>query len=170
MEHGEHEDEFVEPSVRAADSDLATRIGRDHQKLDAHLHAMAEIVNRIEATEGDEAVGLGAQLHRSFSDFTGVYLVHMSCEETEVNEALWGAYTDDELAGVRGRLQASIPPPRFAQWFALMVPAMNVQERIGVLTGMKLHAPPPVFDMLSGVARSALSEEAYAEVERALPS
>jgi hypothetical protein len=64
----------------------------------------------------------------------------------------------------------SIPPPRFAEWFALMVPAMNLQERIGVLTGMKLNAPPPVFDAMSGIARQAMDDEAWHRVERALPS
>jgi hypothetical protein len=96
--------------------------------------------------------------------------MHMSCEETEVNETLWAHYTDDELADIRGRLQGSIPPPRFAEWFALMVPAMNLQERIGVLTGMKLNAPPPVFEAMSGVAKEAIGEEAWAQVAGALPS
>ncbi len=60
-------------------------------------------------------------------------------------------------------------PPRFAEWFALMVPAMNLQEQIGVLTGMKLNAPPPVFDAMSGVAKEAIGEEAWAQVAGALP-
>lgn len=168
-EHGGHEDDFVEPSVREVNPDLAARLEKDHIGLDAQLESLAELLGQIEETEGEAAVGLGAQLHKGYSDFIGAYLMHMSCEETEVNETLWAHYTDDELAGIRGRLQGSIPPPRFAEWFALMVPAMNLQERIGVLTGMKLNAPPPVFDAMSGVAKEAIGEEAWGQVAGALP-
>ena len=168
-EHGGHEDDFVEPSVREVNPDLAARLEKDHIGLDAQLESLVELLGQIEETEGEAAVGLGAQLHKGYSDFIVVYLTHMSCEETEVNETLWAHYTDDELVEIRGRLQGSIPPPRFAEWFALMVPAMNLQERIGVLTGIKLNAPPPIFDAMSGVAKEAIGEEAWAQVAGALP-
>jgi hypothetical protein len=63
-EHGGHEDTFVEPSVREVNPDLAARLERDHVGLDTQLEALAELLGRIEETEGEAAVGLGAQLHK----------------------------------------------------------------------------------------------------------
>lgn len=169
-EHAEHEDTFVEPALRRADPVLADRVAAEHAQLDERFRAIADRVSGLETVGAEEAVGLGAHLHRDFSAFTGAYLTHMAIEEGEVNEVLWARYSDEELAGIRAELQASIPPERFAEWFARMVPAMNFQERAGVLTGIKQDAPPPVFEALSGVAREALGEAAWAEVEAALPS
>jgi hypothetical protein len=168
-EHAVHEDTYVLPALQAADAALAQKIADEHAVLDGQCKAMKDLAANLSNAEGDAAVPLGAQLHRAFSDFCGAYLSHLSVEEGAVNEALWAKFTDDELANVRAELQGSIPPPRFAEWFALMVPAMNLQERIGVLTGMKMNAPPPVFEAMSGVARKSIGEDAWAKVAAALP-
>jgi hypothetical protein len=62
---------------------------------------------------------------------------------------------------MRGRLQASIPPPRFGEWMEIMLPAMNIDERTGMLAGMKANAPPPVFDAVSAVAARVLGTAAW---------
>ena len=169
-EHGGHEDSFVEPSVRAADPELASRVALDHRTLTMQGRAMMDMLANLEGSGGDDAVQVGARLHVAYSAFLGAYLTHMSVEEREVNQALWAHHTDDELAQVRGALQGSIPPPRFAEWFVLMVPAMNHQERVGMMTGMKMNAPAPVFEAMSALAEEALGAESWAKVAAALPS
>ena len=168
-EHGTHEDTFVDPCLKAANAELAAKVETTHQALNRRCDTIAGLAAELKGAEGDAAVGLGAMLHRSYTDFLAAYLTHMASEEGEINDAPWAKYSDDELAQVRTELQGSIPPPRFAEWFALMVPAMNLQERIGVLGGMKMGAPPPVFQAMSGVAKQAIGDEAWAEVAAGLP-
>ena len=50
-----------------------------------------------------------------------------------------------------------------------MMPAMNHQERVGMLTGIKLGAPAPAFEALSGLAREVLGEQIWSEVASELP-
>ena len=168
-EHGHHEDTFVDPPLKAASAELAEEVQTKHKRLVKEAEALAGLVAQLRSAEGGDAVGLGARLHRDFSDYLSGYLGHMASEEGPCNAALWAKYTDDELAQIRTELQGSIPPPRFAEWFALMVSAMNFQERVGVLTGMKQGAPAPVFEAMSGVAKEAIGDQAWSQVEAALP-
>jgi len=167
-EHGHHEERFVDQAVRQADPALADRIGAQHEDLDEQGRRLSAMLDEVVSAGPEQAVGLGATLHQAYSAYLGAYLQHMSMEEAEANACLWSAYSDEELGAIRGRLQGSIPPERFAQWFVLMVPAMNLQERVGVLSGMKLVVPPEVYETMCTLARSSLSDHAWQEVSSRL--
>ena len=169
QEHHQHEDAYVMSVVENIAPELAQRIAADHVSMDQSLRAVDALVTELETADSATTLGVGAELHLAFSVFIGRYLSHMASEEVEVNAALWAHLTDDELAVIRAELQGSIPPERFAEWFAFMVPAMNVHERIGVLSGIKMNAPTAAFEALGGVARSALGEAGWNEVESSLP-
>lgn len=169
-EHHLHEDTHVLSVVQKIAPALAERIEADHQSLDESLNKAQGVATQLETATAATALGLGSELHLAFSVFIGAYLSHMATEEVEVNAALWEHLSDDELVGIRAALQGAIPPARFAEWFAYMVPAMNLQERIGVLSGIKMNAPSAAFDALGGVARSALGESDWKQVASSLPA
>ena len=169
-EHNGHEDDFVDPVIAAVDSGLSERIHAEHNELHEHMVTLRQLGGELGGADGPTAVGLGARLHLTFSVFMAGYLSHMATEEVEANQVLWEHKSDPELVEVRTALQGSIPPERFGQWFTHMVPAMNWQERVGVLSGMKMHAPPHVFDAMSGVARQAIGDDAWAALADALPA
>lgn len=168
-EHHAHEDAYITPVVAKLDAELAARIESDHEVLEQSLETLNSITSKLREANAGSALPLGAELHLAFSVFIGDYLQHMACEEVELNAALWKHLSDDALAAIRAELQGSIAPARFAEWFAYMVPAMNLHEQVGVLTGIKLNAPPIAFETLGGVARSALGEERWKQVESSLP-
>jgi len=168
-EHHQHEDLHVMPVLTAVAPDVAQGMETDHSDLDRSLENLERVAASVRQADAGAALRLGAELHLAFSVFLGDYLKHMASEEVGVNAALWEHLSDDALVGVRAKLQGAIPPARFAEWFAYMVPAMNVQERIGVLTGIKLNAPPAAFEALGDVARSALGKERWSQVESSLP-
>jgi hypothetical protein len=152
-EHHAHEDNHIEPAVAAASAEIAATVGRQH----AAVVASIEELERLAAgAEGPDARAAGAALHARYQKFLVEYLEHMQVEETVVMPALWARYSDPELGALRGRLQGSIPPARFVEWMEIILPAMNLDERAGMLGEMKAHAPPPVFDAVSGVAGRVL--------------
>lgn len=169
-EHHEHEDTHVIPVVRQIDAALAESIDSDHTRLNQTQETLNLIATKLEEVDAVAALALGAELHLAFSVFIGDYLRHMASEEVELNAALWKHLDDQALAGIRAELQGAIPPPRFAEWFAYMVPAMNLHERVGILTDIKLNAPPAAFEALGGVARTALGEQKWQQVESSLPA
>jgi hypothetical protein len=137
-EHGTHEDTFVNTAVESASPGLAADVVAQHEEIEALSASLDELVSELEASSGMAAIAAGARLHRAYSDFLAVYTGHMKLEEGAVSDALWSAYDDEQLAGIRTELQASIPPPRFAEWFARMTAAMNHQA--GCLSGVVARA------------------------------
>jgi len=169
-EHHQHEDDHVMAVVMEVAPQVAEQLEADHGDLDRALAELQSLAASLRQADAAAAMTLGGELHLAFSVFIGDYLKHMAKEEVDVNAALWEHLSDDALVAVRAKLQGAIPPARFAEWFAYMVPAMNIHERIGVLTGIKLNAPPAAFEALGGVARSALGEAGWKQVESALPA
>ncbi len=62
----------------------------------------------------------------------------------------------EALLVIHGAIIGSIPPPELAKSLALMIPAMNVDDRTELLGGMRASAPAEVFDGVWGLAGSVL--------------
>jgi hypothetical protein len=62
------------------------------------------------------------------------------------------------VAEIHGAIIGSIPPDEMAQSLALMLPAMNVDNRTELLGGMKANAPAEVFEGVWGLAASVLTD------------
>ena len=58
---------------------------------------------------------------------------------------------------------ASFAPPVMARFMMVMLPAMNIDERVDMLGGMSM-APPPVWDIFRGAVLAALTPAQYAVV------
>lgn len=59
--------------------------------------------------------------------------------------------------GIHQAIISSIPPEQMAISLAIMVPAMNVEDRTELLGGMQQGAPAEVFAQVFGLVRSALT-------------
>jgi len=152
-DHHEHEDNHVAPALAALAAEIPVTVAQQHAAIDA---ALAEMERLAAAVEGPDPREAGAALLARYQGFLVEYLQHMQVEETVVMPALWARYSDPELGAIRGKVQGSIPPARFVEWMEIILPAMNMDERAGMLREMKAHAPPPVFDAVSGVAGRVL--------------
>ena len=166
-EHAGHEDRFVQSRVEEASPQLARRVAEAHRLVDQSGATASKLIEAIAAASSEVAVERSPELCRSFNVLLSQHLAHMDEEETLVNAALWQAFSDEQLRETQGALQASIAPPRFAEWMQLMLPALNVQERVGMLSGMRMGAPPEVFQMVMGIGRASVGEP-WGAVEAAL--
>jgi hypothetical protein len=53
-----------------------------------------------------------------------------------------------------------------AEWLGIMLPALSMPERAGMLGGMR-QVPAPVLEILTAPARAALGAQAWAETAAA---
>lgn len=166
-EHAKHEDDFVQPRVADANPQLAERIAATHLLVEQSGSTVAKLVAALAEASDDLAVGRGPELCGAFNLLVSQHVAHMGEEEALANAALWQTFSDEELRELQGRLQASIPPPRFAEWMGIMLPALNVQERVGMLSGMKAGAPPEVFQAVMALGREFVGEP-WSAVEAAV--
>ncbi len=154
--HAEHEDAAVQPAIELHLPALAERIECDHATLEARMVDLRDL-----ARVGIDAAPIGQRtgahhLYLELASFTSAYLEHQDLEERIVMPDL------DTILGVEAVLEihlgiiGSIPPDVMAQSLALMLPAMNLDDRTELLGGMQASAPAEVFAGVWGLAGSVL--------------
>ncbi len=155
--HAHHEDTSVQPAIEAHLPALAERIETDHLRLETRLAGLRELA--AVSVDGDPIAQRTSahHLYLELASFTGAYLEHQDVEERAVMPDL------EAIIGVEAALEihlgiiASIPPEDMAMSLALMLPAMNIDERAELLGGMRAGAPPEVFAGVWGLAGSVLT-------------
>jgi hypothetical protein len=164
ISHAEHEDEFIQPLIELHAPRLAEVISRDHPALEGKLACLEVLADRaVDATRPARRL----DVHRWYlgmASFTAEYLQHQAFEEMEVMPALSQVMTPEQLVAVNQAIVASIPPDETAFALSLMLPAMNVEDRVELLGGMQAGAPPEVFAGVLGLAESVLDGTDYAAV------
>jgi hypothetical protein len=128
-EHAEHEDNHTIPEVLRLDRALGETLEAAHPRLERLAIEIDSLWPRFAPLEGPARAMLGRELIRRFQTFVAEQLLHMDQEERQVVPLLQGAFSDQELAAMSGRITASIPPARMQEWGALLGPALSAPER-----------------------------------------
>lgn len=158
--HAEHEDAAVQPALEVHLPAYAEKIAADHVAIEARMVTLAEMAeDAVDATETYAAIH---RLYLELSSFTAAYLEHQDVEERVVMPALDAAIGVEAVGAIHGAIIGSLPPEELAQSLALMIPAMNIDNRAELLGGMRANAPQEVFEGVWGLAGSVLSAADHA--------
>jgi hypothetical protein len=166
--HAEHEDTALQPVLEAHLPVLAEQVAIDHPVLEARIAAIRDL-----ADNAIEAPGFASRsdLHRVYlelASFTSAYLAHQDFEEREIMPALARTIDFEQILAIHQSIVSAIPPDEMAKSLAVMLPAMNVDDRTELLGGMQQSAPPEVFTQVFGLARSVLTPADGNELARRL--
>ena len=153
----EHEDAHVDAPLRRYHPTLAERITADHAILDARIDGLRERAADLTSGTGNRRRDRVHGLYMELASFTSSYLDHQDFEERVVMPALDAALGVEGVAAVNGAIIGSIPPDEMARGMAVMLPAMNVDDRTELLGGMQANAPAEVFEGVWGLATSVLA-------------
>lgn len=164
--HAQHEELWVHPLLSACAPDLESELEREHSEHDVRFDAVVDAFDRLNGGGSDAPWALQQTLYRKFAEFCGHYLVHLGREEDEAMPALQERHSDDELLGVSAEIRDSTPPKEMAGFLAVMIPAMNVEERVSMLGGMKANAPKEAFDGVCALASNVLNSDEWTVVRR----
>jgi hypothetical protein len=160
VSHAEHEDGHIQPALEVNLPALAEQVAADHHRLEARLAGLAELADETAAT-GD-ARWPAHRLYVEMGAFTSSYLAHQDLEERVIMPALEDAIGPEAALEIHGAIVGSIPPDELAQSLAVMLPAMNVDDRAEMLGGMREEAPADVFEGVWSLAGSVLDPVARA--------
>ena len=153
--HHHHEDVFVQPLIEAHAPDLAMIVTAQHIDVDEGIVHLGRLCQNLASVAQPGRSQAAHRLYLDLTRLTSAYLAHQLVEEVEVMPRLRAAVPTEELLQLDMELRASVPPPVMADVMAFMLPAMNVEERVDMLTGMSM-APPQVFAILRRAAKNAL--------------
>jgi hypothetical protein len=162
--HAEHEDASIQPAIEEHMPAYAEHIAADHLAIEARLVDLRALAN--EAVDAPRETQR-SEVHRTYvelASFTSAYLAHQDYEERVVMPALETAIGVDAIIAVHQSIVSSIPPEQMAATLAIMLPAMNVDDRTALLGGMKAGAPAAVFEGVWGLAASVLTPADHAQL------
>jgi hypothetical protein len=153
--HAEHEDAAVQPSIEQHVPHVAEQIAVDHLSFEARGESL--VARATEAVDaGADSRRLLHALYLDVASFTRTYLAHQDLEERVIMPALQAAIGVEAVLGIHQQIIGSIPPDEMARSLALMLPAMNIDDRTELLGGMRAGAPAEVFDGVWSLTGSVL--------------
>ena len=154
--HAEHEDAAIQPTLEARLPDLAERVEVDHLTLEARMDDLVEMAAEQAYLEVADPGAKVQRLYLALASFTGDYLEHQDVEERVIMPALEAEVGVEAVVGMHQAIIGSIPPEEMARSLAIMIPALNVDDRTALLGGMRAGAPAEVFDGVWGLVGSVL--------------
>jgi hypothetical protein len=162
--HARHEDHFIQPLVEAHVPDLAAMVEVEHAVLEERIATIVEHAQRAADAPAAEQRGRVHGVYVDLAAFVSAYLAHQDLEERRIMPAVAQFVGPDELLALDQEIVASIPPDQVAHAMALMLPAMNVDDRTELLGGMQAGAPPEVFAGMWALAGSVLAPADHAQL------
>ncbi len=154
--HAHHEDSFIDPVLIDILPELADQVTTDHERLEARFAGVSELARDLVDSPTPDQRRLTHHLYLDLASFTSSYLAHQDLEERVVMPGLERAIGLEACGALHGAIVGSIPPGEMARSLAFMLPAMNVDDRVEMLTGIRVAAPPEAFEAIVGLARSVL--------------
>jgi hypothetical protein len=162
--HHHHEDQFIQPLLERHAPRIAAIVAEGHEEVSADLIDIELTADKLVGAGGRAVIADGLALYHTLAMFTARYLAHMSLEEGDVMGSLRNVMSTAELFTTDMELRAAVPPPMMLKFAAVMLPAMNVDERTAMLGGIRAGAPAEAFEAVRAVAESTLSLGDYVTV------
>ncbi len=161
--HLEGEDREIHAPLEARRPGASAHAAEDHEDHAQSFEDLEALIRAVETATPAMRETAGRALYRRYAVFAAHDFDHMHAEETELLSELHGAFTDEELHGIEGRIVAAIPPAKMADYLKLMIPAINHSERVDFIGKLKTAMPEPVFNaVLTETIRPSLPPEDYA--------
>ena len=135
--HHGHEDTFVQPLLERYAPRLAAIVASGHEEVESDLVEIELVADKLVGADAPESIAAGLQLYHTLALFTARYLAHMGLEEGDVMRSLRDALSVAELFEIDMALRAAVPPPILLRFAAIMLPAMNAEERTSMLGGLR---------------------------------
>ena len=153
--HAEHEDEVMDQAIRSVLPEQADSIVAEHASLDSEITMLVETAE-LALTRPAEDRACAQRLYLDLAAFTSRYLAHQDREERVVMPELYRRFGIEPLLEMNERIVSSIAPDDMAWSLSMMLPAMNVEDRVELLSGMREGAPAEVFEGVCGLASQVL--------------
>ena len=158
LTHAEHEDGAIQPVLEAELPALAEQVAAEHTAIEATMEGLEALAADAAAADAASARTRSHHLYLDLARFTATYLEHQDVEERVVMPRLEATVGLEVVAEINHAIISKIPPDQMATSLSLMLPAMNLEDRVELLGGMQAGAPPEAFAQIWGLAGVVLVE------------
>jgi len=167
MQHAGAEEKFIHPVLAQRVPGSTIKIEADHREQERQLN---ELISHLEGMRSDsidpgKKVELGLEFYRALNRFIAYYLIHIDFEEEHLQPTLWALFSSDELLGILKDVLSSQSPEEGTWWLSTMLPAMNLNERAGLISASKNMMPPEVFQSRLDLISKRLTPDDWAALK-----
>ncbi|MBA4055495.1 MAG: hypothetical protein C0490_12340 [Marivirga sp.] len=167
--HARHEDHFFNEPLDSVNPSVASLFEKEHEED----HRLATVLkNQLDdwynAATQEARSRAGLHLFYSFNEFMAFNLYHMNKEEITLNQALWEAYSDEQIVATEQALVQSVHPKDMVIYIKWMIRGCNDPEIISWMRGVKDHAPAPVYELVRSTAVRELDPIRWKEIARGI--
>lgn len=164
--HSRHEEQDLFSAVSHFDKDVVDLMMVEHREIAARILALSKTCDELlELTDPQHRIEHGDRLWLETNDLFALYLAHLNNEEAMLVPVMWERFTDEELRALRAQFYNKIPLPRFEEWMRWTLPALNPNELVVLLSGMKKEPPPNRFNDAMRLAKENVAQERWATIE-----
>ena len=163
--HSSHEDKDFFAAIRKFDEDPVRMMMAEHAIIVRRIYGVAKLCDELtKLTDPDARIETGDRLVLDANDLFAFYLAHLNNEEAVLIPVMWEYFNDEELRALRAQFYNRIPLPMFEEWMRWTLPALNMNELIVLLSGMKADPPPNRFADAMRVGRETVLPERWGQV------
>jgi hypothetical protein len=164
--HSKHEEEDFFSAVRPYDPDVVDLMLTEHRVIVRRVQQVANTCDELQGlSDRARRIEVGDRLHLEANDLFAFYLAHLNNEEATMVPVMWERYTDEQLRALRSQFYNRIPLPRFEEWMRWTLPALNPNELVVLLSGMRTDPAPNRFADAARVAKETLGQDRWAILE-----
>jgi len=168
--HASLEEKFIHPVLSERVPGGARALEEDHRIMHQHLDDLSLDLERIRTKSASTEVlrELVLEFYRGWNRFIAFYFMHIDKEEENIQPMLWKICSVEELLGIFRTILSNQNPEELKYNLQLMLPAMNIFERLEILNAGKATMPPEAFRGVLKLAENALSPSDWAELKAKL--
>jgi hemerythrin superfamily protein len=161
--HAESEESFAFPEARKFNSDLVAQLKQQHAEILRRLETLSALADQLTPlSDPKERQTMGIRLTHEANRLFVFYLDHMNGEEGTLLPLLEEHLSDEELDGIRSRVERAMSPERWGEYMRWMLPALNASELADLLHDVQAYAPPEVAGRLADIGRAHVEPTRWA--------
>jgi len=163
--HIAHEEAFLHPALERRRSGAARDLDLEHEEHAYAIRSMRDLASALAAGgSAAQRAGLYRTLYLRYSAFVGETLIHMAEEEAVTQPLFDELYSAAEQRAIHDELIASIPPHEMLEVLKALLPAVDHETRVAMLTDGKAVMPPEAFAAIFHDASGALRPDERARL------
>lgn len=129
--------------MRPFDSDVVDVMLKEHREIAERIGGIARTCDELLAlSDPARRIEVGDRLTLDVNDLFALYLAHLNNEEAILVPVMWEHFSDEQLRTLRARFYNTVPLPRFEEWMRWTLPALNPNELVVLLSGMRTDPAP----------------------------
>jgi hypothetical protein len=161
-----HEEQSVFPQIAPYDSKLVDTLIQEHVEITRQIVEISRISDEIlQLKDNALRIEMGTRLNRMANSLFAFYLTHLNNEESTILPLTWKYLTDDQIRAIRTKIQMSIPLEKYAEWMRWTISSLNINELVGIFSGMKMAASPQVLEKMMHLAEENLEDDTWNSVK-----